>query len=83
MSAREVERRWREKKGLMEERMLGGLLGAVTVTGGALGVMLHPGKVWWNVASYTFPFFLFCWKRDSSAADGGVQPHCKCINNVS
>lgn len=58
---------WREEKGLMEEESAGGLLlGAVlrTVTSGALGVMLHPGKVRWNVPCYTFSLPLVCSKPD-------------------
>ena len=49
----------------MEEESAGALLlGAVlrTVTSGALGVMLHPGKVRWNVPCYTFSLPLVCSK---------------------
>lgn len=68
MSARETEQaRMEGGERLMEEESAGGLLlGAVlrTVTSGALGVMLHPGKVRWNVPCYTFSLPLVCSKPD-------------------
>ena len=91
MSAREMEQRWREGKGKGwwgGGRMLGFAgSGSFTVTSGARRVVLHPGKVGWNVACYTFSFrqSRFCSERKSSTCWGcaASQVHAYLVQIMS